>query len=282
MSWKTLQDEFTRVRPDTPCPICKHTDGCLIHRSGTYILCYHVPSNVYWKIGYKHMTNPSDIERLHTAASVPPQPLAAPKNFTTLSVAYATAITPTQRGSLATQLGVSSASLEQLCVGWSSHLSVYTAPMYNDQWDTIGIHTRNLEGEKRVIAGSGVGLFIPAGFRSRPGVTFITEGLSDTAAAIDVGLNAVGRFNAGTCTEILVTLLAEHSVYIIADNGATGIRGAAELQVALKSVTKSVHLIYIPSGATPAKDLRELLCAVGKNTVLNYILTEVSKYAKTN
>ena len=225
------------------------------------------------------MTAPNEIDAMKAAADVPPAPLATPKNFTAMSLAYRETISLPRLNTLAAQLGLSNNTLIQFCVGWSIKYEAYTAPMYNELWDVVGILTRSEKGDKKVLAGSEVGLFIPGGFRSRPGVTFVTEGLTDAGAAAEIGLNALGRFNAHCGADMLVKLLAGHTVYIIADNGPAGIRGATELQQAIKPAVKAASLIYIPSGARPLNDLREMLCTCGKSAVLNYILTEVSKHA---
>ena len=228
------------------------------------------------------MTAPNEIDNLKSAADVPPVPTASPKNFTTLSLAYRESIGIPRLNMLSAQLGLSSNTLIQFGVGWSIKYDVYTIPMYNEVWDVVGILTRSDTGAKKVITGSAVGLFIPGCFRTRSGVTFITEGLTDAMAATEIGLNSIGRFNEGCGADMLVKLLAGHTVYIIADNGPAGIRGAAELQRSLKQVVVSADLIYIPSGVRPLKDLREMVCTCGKNASLNYILTEVSKHAKNH
>lgn len=279
MSWSTLQKEFIRVDEHLPCPICKHTDGCLIHRSGTYVLCYHKPSNVYCKIGYKHMLNPDDADAIKaTASTIPPQE-KPDINFSTLVAATQSCIRTPQIVNLASSLGVSVQSLRDLGIGWSASKSVYTFPMYTDEWDIVGVSTRSLSGEKKVIFGSSVGLYLPTTFRASAGITFVCEGLSDTAAACSLGLNAVGRFNCGCGEKYLCSLLSDHTVYIISDNGSSGIRGASELCISLAGVNKSAHVIYIPSGTTPMNDLRDMIQKKGRPQTLYYIIHEVSKHA---
>lgn len=225
------------------------------------------------------MVDPDYVDTLRLAAeTTPPQD----RHFTNFTVAAQVAKETIDDGqiiTLADTLGVSSYSLIDLGIGWLTSKSLYTFPMFDERFDIIGISTRSTSGDKRTIYGSEAGVFIPASFRSTPGVTFVCEGLSDTAAALSLGLNAVGRFNCGCGQEYLTKLLMKHKVYIIADNGAAGVRGASELCIALATVNKSAHVIYVPSGVTPMKDLRDMVQKKSRAATLNYILREVSKHA---
>ena len=283
MGWDTIKDEFVRVSDKIACPVCNHHDGCLIHRSGAYVICYHVPSDTMWRIGFKHTIDNKNIpilaEQVAGLGSTNCDDYEPLPSFMSANVVYRAAITQVQLQALADTLGVSTCSVDALCVGWSRTHEAFTCPMYDNTWSIQGIQLRTLSGAKKVRYKSKVGLFLPQSFRSTSGVTFVCEGMSDTAAALTLGLNAVGRFNAGCGEEYLLPLLTGHKVFIIADNGAVGTRGAVELRRTLEKTALSANVIFIPSGILPARDLREFLRIIGRYRTLQYILSEVKTYA---
>ena len=279
MSWVDLKSDFARVSSTLRCPVCHHSDGCLIHRSGEYAICYHEPSNVMWRTGFKHMlNNKEDVKEQIVKAPETTPFLDVDTNFPILYSAYRAAISGISMEARSKQLGVSVESLDSLGIGWSNSKQVYTHPLFDNEWTVIGIQTQSYTGDKRVLPGSKLGLFMSMSFRDKPGVTFVTEGMSDTAAALTLGLNAVGRFNDCTGSDYLTKLLHGHRVYIIADNDAGGIRGAEELAIVLRA-NNMARVIYLPSGTTPIKDLRAMLMVAGRGNTLHYIISEVNKSA---
>lgn len=221
------------------------------------------------------MLDPIKADTLKAAIDAPANTVAAVANFPMLHMMYRESLTSIQLRNIADVLGVSTGSLMDMGLGWSAAHHVYTVPVYDSDWHIVGIYTRDNEGNKKLLPGSTSGLFLPNSFRSKPGVTFVAEGMSDTAALATIGLNVVGRYNAGCNVECLVKLLACHTTYIIADTGAAGERGAKELGIALNCA----GVIHMPSGTTPIKDVRDLLCTGGRSITLRYILSEVAKYA---
>lgn len=90
-------------------------------------------------------------------------------------------------------------SSEDYMIGWTKmgYNGFYICPMYNANQEVIGIHTRALDGTKRSMEGSKLGLFLPKWF-IKPGqlenkTIIICEGLSDTlVAAYCTGLYSIG------------------------------------------------------------------------------------------
>ncbi len=280
MSWQTIQNDFVRVGPDLPCPVCGKSDGCVVHKSGAYAVCYHVQSEKLWKIGYVHELN-GLTDNVRKALSVPYKALSpVNRDWDALNAVFVATITDKQTEQLATNLNVATNSIRDLSVGWSSTHQAYTIPVRNEKCQIVGIQTRTLNGQKKMIRGSQAGVFMKglytgnhttALFRNT-GVTFIVEGASDTATALTINLNVVGRFNAVSCADILTHLLANGTCYVVADNSGPEIHGATQLVYDLRPHTKSCHLITLPFCV---KDLREAVKAYGHNAVLNYLYKQV-------
>lgn len=86
------------------------------------------------------------------------------------------------------------------------------------------------------------------------GTLFICEGPSDTAAAMTLGLRAIGRPSCLGLESMIVEYVKTkkaHRVVLICDNDDPGLRGAAKLQGMLPVLS----CIYVP----PTKDIREFL-----------------------
>jgi len=69
-------------------------------------------------------------------------------------------------------------NLTDFMCGWDG--KAYTFPMYNSLEDIIGIQRVWLDGRKKAVYDSQLGLFIPIGLKSR--IIFICEGISDTVS----------------------------------------------------------------------------------------------------
>jgi 5S rRNA maturation endonuclease (ribonuclease M5) len=155
---------------------------------------------------------------------------------------------------LAGILGVSVASLVRLGPpAWSSHYQAWGWPMHDDRRRVIGIRLRN-EKSKWAVGGSSSGCFIPSGIDSRSAL-LICEGPTDTAAAITLGYQAIGRPSCSGGTEIICDMLQagrRRDVVIVADNDGPGQAGAKALQDRIVGLCASVR-----AWTPPAKDLRE-------------------------
>lgn len=70
---------------------------------------------------------------------------------------------------------------------------------------------------------------VPAGRGGLLGYPWIVEGLTDAAAAIDLGSNVIGRPASLGCEDMIVELVRQHgasTMLIIADADGPGQRGA--------------------------------------------------------
>ena len=115
---------------------------------------------------------------------------------------------------LAKALGVTPESLRLLHVGWRTHdgndeRGCWTFPEMDADGRVVGINRRYIDGSKRMIAGGQRGLYLPAGWRERPGPILICEGPTDAAALTAMGLAGIGRPSATGGVEHLAELLAD-------------------------------------------------------------------------
>ena len=108
---------------------------------------------------------------------------------------------------LATQLGVTIASLRWLQVGWSPRDGAWTVPERRPDGWIIGIQLRSPDGSKRMITGSHRGLILPWEWWQYSGRVYLPEGASDVAALLTHGLPAIGRSSANGSIASLAELL---------------------------------------------------------------------------
>jgi len=151
----------------------------------------------------------------------------------------------------AEQLGVDPIALVEIGAVWAAEYNAWAFPMNNGIGQAVGIRLRNESGDKWAVKGSKSGIFTPATLPPAPRI-WIVEGVTDTAAALTIGLYAIGRPSCmGSESDIVTTLgrLRCKEAVIIADEDEPGQRGALRLQGALKVISK----IWTP----PAKDIRE-------------------------
>lgn len=170
---------------------------------------------------------------------------------------------------LASQLGVTVQSLHDLGAFYCTEYLAWAFPMSLPSGETVGFRLRSESGHKWSVKGSISALFIPFPayrlFSNRR--LFICEGPTDTAAALTLGLFAIGRPACLGCEEMVSQLLRDLSVreaVIVCDNDEPGIRGAERLRKHLRCPVA----VLIP----PTKDLREFVAVGGTAKVIDAIL----------
>jgi hypothetical protein len=138
--------------------------------------------------------------------------------------------------------------------------------MCDGHGNAIGIRLRNEQG-KFAVRGSRQGLFLADVPAQR--TLFVCEGPTDTAAALDLGLFAVGRPNC-CCGGPELRICARHhdcrGVVVIADNDKPGLDGARKVGGQLRLP----FAIYVP----PAKDLREFVRLGGTRAMIENTLNQ--------
>ena len=147
----------------------------------------------------------------------------------------------------ADSLGVAPLALRCLGTVWSGEH--WATPMKDKFGSICGIQFRYQDGFKQTLKNCRVGYFIPECPPQR--LAIVTEGASDCAAALTLGLYAVGRYNCaqnGTGLGQYLRSRGVRDVVVCADNDQAGIAGAEKL-------AGELHMrccIYTP----PTKDLR--------------------------
>jgi len=119
-----------------------------------------------------------------------------------------------------------------------------------------GVRLRFADGRKLSVGGSKSGLFLPRGLVPETPIV-ICEGLSDTAAAVSLGLPAIGLPSAGAAHDLLVQavqLLRAPRVVLALDSDEAGRKAAERLARQLWWFTEVCSLPL-----TDHKDLRALI-----------------------
>ena len=198
------------------------------------------------------------------------RPTSAPKceprgiNATALMRAWANATSPAALAEFAAALGVSTPSLVAVGAAWAAPHSAWAFPMCDGYANVVGIRLRNERG-KFAVRGSRQGLFMA---NVAPQKTlFVCEGPTDTAAAVELNLFAVGRPNCCCGGAEIKVFARRHDcrrVVIISDNDKPGLDGARKVGGELKLP----FAVYVP----PAKDVREFVRLGGTRAMIENTL----------
>ncbi len=196
---------WKEVSKRQPCPICDKPDWCT--RNGEAVHCMRIKNAPPgWKVRKECDDGgvifvPDDGREQGNAST-------GTKTWAQRAKEYRDALPPSRREALADELGVSPEALKQLGVGYCKHSGRYTFPECNGDRGIIGIVNRQGK-DKRCMKGSKRGLTIPLDLDLDPAKPLlIVEGASDTAAALSIGLQAVGRPSAKGGKNLLFDLLS--------------------------------------------------------------------------
>jgi hypothetical protein len=251
---------FTRVTKNQPCPICKKADWCRVFADG-WVECMRVESGKPAKSGgWMHRLD--DEPRRYA----PPPPRWQPPtiNAAKLMQEWLAGTGPRALDDFATSLGVSTPSVVAVGAAWAAPHSAWAFPMCDGYGNVVGIRLRN-EWGKFAVRGSRQGIFladVPA-----QKTLFVCEGPTDTAAAVELGLFAVGRPNCccgGAEIQIFARRTACSRVVVISDNDKPGLDGARKVGGELKLP----FAVYVP----PAKDVREFVRLGGTRAMIENTL----------
>jgi hypothetical protein len=166
----------------------------------------------------------------------------------------------------AASLGVSTPSVGAVGAAWAAPYSAWAFPMCDGYGNVVGIRLRNERG-KFAVRGSRQGIFTTTDHG--PGTTgpqktlFVCEGPTDTAAAVELGLFAVGRPNCccgGPEIKVFARRQGCNRVVVISDNDKPGLDGARKVGGELELP----FAVYVP----PAKDLREFVRLGGTRAMI--------------
>lgn len=268
---------WPKFTQENPCPACGHWDWTC--RAGDKVfLCMRVQSpkaarDGGWYHAYADKPKPY----------LPPPPAAPlpPRDWSTLLSLWSNATAQDALYAFAASIGVSSASLLSLGCAYSHAHAAWAFPMRNGDGAIVGIRLRWEDGQKKAVTGSHQGLFIPNTPSS--GMAWLLEGPTDTAAALTIGLFAIGRpsCNGGEqFIRVALNRLKIRRAVIVSDcdrkhrttgeEWNPGLDGAQRLEKELhKHGIKTV--VFTP----PAKDFREFLRQGATRTVLESLIKDL-------
>ena len=254
---------FTRVSKSHPCPVCKKPDWCRVFADG-WVECMRVQSDQPAKSGgWMHSQRELSPERLTPRV---PQPAPPPTiNATKLMREWLAATPPAALINYGAGLGLSSGALAYVGAAWAEPHQAWAFPMCDGYGNIVGIRLRANDGRKWAVRGSKQGIFI--GKAAWYPTLFVCEGPTDTAAALELGLFAVGRPNCCCGGAEIKVFARRHDcrrVVIISDNDKPGLDGARKVGGDLKLP----FAVYVP----PAKDVREFVRLGGTRAMIENTL----------
>ena len=252
---------YTRVSKSHPCQICKHPDWCRVFADG-WVECMRVQSDKPAKSGgWMHGQSPIPLRLTPRVPRSAPPPTI---NATKLMRDWLAATSASALAEFAAALGISLPSLVAVGAAWAAPHAAWAFPMCDGYGNVVGIRLRNERG-KFAVRGSRQGIFLA---HVAPQKTlFVCEGPTDTAAAVELGLFAVGRPNCccgGPEIKIYARQHAVSRVVVISDNDKPGLDGARKVGGELKLP----FAVYVP----PAKDVREFVRLGGTRAMIENTL----------
>lgn len=252
------RSRWRRVARARVCPICHKPDWCLVAVDDSAVICSRVESSrPAGRAGWLHQLRADDWQR-STWREVKRCPAASRPSVDMLEIAKrcCRSIRPTSTAWLANELGLSTASLGQLRVGWSEDRKAFSFPMREPNGNVCGVRYRAYSGAKFAETGSREGLFFcpPKIIRD---YLLIVEGASDAAATIDLGFSSVvGRANCrGNVDQIesLCRRINPQLVVLIPDSDFVGIQGANQLRLRIERQSISVKTLVLPDEIKDAR-----------------------------
>lgn len=256
--------KWLRVNRKNRCSQCGSDSWCGYSEDGAFAICMRSSSDKPTANGgYLHrLTDKLDFKPVYRPAPPPPKPIDAEG----IMAAWRLDTPWNMIDASAQSLGVSGNALDALGVAYSQRHQAWAYPMLDGHGNAIGIRLRNDAGEKWAVSGSRSGLFFdPRVAAPADHTAYVVEGPTDTAAALTMGLFAVGRAAClGQADQLRVFFrnFGIRRMVVIADNDEAkerpdgqlwypGKEGAARLIAEMKMESK----LILP----PAKDLRKWL-----------------------
>ena len=251
---------FMRVTKSSPCTVCKRPDWCRVFADG-WVECMRVKSDLPAKSGgWMHRLGLFPVPRFQPAPRSP----APTINATKLHRDWLAETSQDAIAVLADSLGLSSPSLNAVGAAWAKSCAAWAFPMCDGNGNIIGIRLRTEHG-KFAVRGSRQGIFIAA-VPPQP-TLFVCEGPTDTAAAVGLGLFAVGRPNCccgGADIRVYARRHQCRRVVVVSDNDKPGLDGARKVGAEIGLT----FAVYVP----PAKDLREFVTLGGTRSMIENTL----------
>lgn len=258
---RPIQGGFVRCTKRLPCPICSRPDWCSVASDGAVAVCMRIGDGARKQTangGWFHILRDDGAP----AAPMPRQVETPPPDWTDAVLERHRQTPRRWLADLAEDLGLTVPALDRLrvfrcesppwrgCSGW---------PMRWANGKVVGIRVRTPQGRKISIKGSRNGLFLPWTPVPLSGPVLVVEGNSDCAAALSLGIFAIGRPSCvGGEDQLAKVLRGRENCAIFADRDGPGLEGAQALGTFLGLHVAEVVLATPPD---PHKDLRDWLRA---------------------
>lgn len=258
-----LLSKWHRVTRQCPCEICRKPDWCTYTDTG--YCCMRIQNNKPCKNGGWWWPLNGEVKISRPVRQWHPPADGAP-DFNALLADWKLTTDQAELCFYASSLGVKCDALKSLGA-CQRDPHTWAFPMRDGKGEVIGIRLRHDDGKKWCVKGSHQGLFVndaPSGE-----IAFVTEGPTDTAAALSLGLWAVGRASCAGPNQELRRLCKARGIQravILSDNDDPGINGAERLS----------HEIGVPCAVIipPAKDMREFVRCGGTREMIDWMLKE--------
>lgn len=261
-----MTEKWYRVTRKRPCAICRRPDWCGYTEDA--ICCMRIQSDKPTKNGgWLHKTD----DRPYVAPTpirqaIPDKPIDAQGIWQR----WFDATDFHHLDGLGMSLGVDTDALRAIGCAWAPPHKAWSFPMREATGKVIGIRLRSTEGAKWAVKGSHQGLFLPTEYPyATDGTLHLVEGVTDLAAAMTIGLYAIGRPSCLGQENLILDFIRSQNVkrlVIICDNDDPGIRGAERLQ----SMLPVFSAMFLP----PCKDLREFVNAGGTPSMIEASLRD--------
>ena len=288
----TRHDPWPEVTAEDPCPVCGHDSWCLLASDGGAAWCgRETTPPTGWRAGPPSREGTNFVRegerrqegprRQRPSPPRPDPPREPGLDWAADAERFAAALSEERLLRLADELRVDPEALRAIGTGWAGPddlrrlraggagwqddypAGAYVFPERDGCGRVVGLSLRAPDGRKGAPSGSGRGLVVPAGLENLAGPVVVVEGGSDVAAALTLGLAAVGRpSNRGGAAE-LGELLRGREVLVIGerdkkpDGRWPGREGAVRVATALARAWRlPVRWTLPPEGA---KDVRAWL-----------------------
>ena len=185
-----IREKFVRVSRKLRCPICGKHDWCGISYDGTIAICMRIQSGkTSGNGGWIHrIGDPVDRTLIREAK----RKKQHRPNFKKMHKELSESTKEENLYLFAEELGVTIDSLHRMNVVRHDRKKAWAFPMYNHIGDMTGLRLRSSWG-KWALDGSNAGLFTNRGEQFDSELWLVVEGATDTAAAISLEFNTVGR-----------------------------------------------------------------------------------------
>ena len=252
---------WVRVTRKDPCRVCKKDDWCTWHEK-IGACCMRVQSSKPMRNGGWLHPHDGEVKYRPLPPKAPPQPVIDAEE---IMEGWRATTAERHLQEFARDLGVSYDSLLLLGAAWSHRHQAWAFPMSDGFGKCIGIRLRDHTGKKWAVPGSRNGIFMPRTRADRE--VLVTEGPTDTAAALTMGFYALGRPSCSGALDMIkqaCRTLSIQRLIIVSDNDGPGYAGAQRL----------ANEVPIPACviSTPAKDIRQFVQLGGNRLTLNCIL----------